>query len=441
MEAFYSIAQHLHSGTVMYMGTPVPNNKLPWHYLPVWISISTPLLYSAFFCFGALLTCREISKLSFLKNQDQLIDFIFLGLIIGPIIAVASSHTHIYNGWRHLYFVYPFFVLIAIKGITTLWKMLSRYKYSQFVMVAIFIVNFCYIGGWMYVNHPLQNVYFNFLAGKDWNSSYEVDYWGLANRTALQKILSQDTNKSISIWPGTSSKFKSGEPTVFSDQLLMEDSQNISKVISPDNIEESKYIIASNMGNYSMSYLSEHGALEKIDAVTVDGIDLLNIFQLKRNIEIPIPKKNQKISFSKNAVGIFYLYGDANPPINWELWKSNNWQIPENWGTWSNGKITSLKIPLPNEAVSKLTVKLRAFITPQISTQNIEIFINGKLGKKVFISSNQGQEIIIDLPKNLEPKKEILLEFKGLSPESPKKIGLSEDDRQIAIGLESIMFE
>ena len=218
-------------------------------------------------------------------------------------------------------------------------------------MASILIVNFGYIGGWMYINHPLQNLYFNFLAGKNWNSTYEVDYWGLANRTALQKILSQDSGKSISIWPSTSSKFKSGEPTVFTDQLLMEDSKISSKVMSPDNIEESKYIIASNMGNYSMAHLSEHGALEKIDAVKIDGIDILNIFKLKRNNELLAPKRNQKISFAKNAVGIFYLNGDANPPLNWELWKSNNWQIPENWGTWSNGKIASLKIPLPNQEV------------------------------------------------------------------------------------------
>jgi len=441
IEAFYSISQHLHSGSVMYMGTATPNNKLPWHYLPVWISISTPVLYTTFFCLGALSTCREISKLLIFRNQDQLIDFIFLGLIIGPIIAVASSHTHIYNGWRHLYFVYPFFILIAIKGMATLWKIFGRYKYSQIVMASILIVNFGYIGGWMYINHPLQNLYFNFLAGKNWNSTYEVDYWGLANRTALQKILSQDSGKSISIWPSTSSKFKSGEPTVFTDQLLMEDSKISSKVMSPDNIEESKYIIASNMGNYSMAHLSEHGALEKIDAVKIDGIDILNIFKLKRNNELLAPKRNQKISFAKNAVGIFYLNGDANPPLNWELWKSNNWQIPENWGTWSNGKIASLKIPLPNQEVGMLIVQLRAFITPEISTQNIEIWINGHPIKKVSVSSSEGQEVLIELPKNLDPKQEMLIEFKGLNPQSPKKVGLSQDDRPIAIGLESIMFQ
>jgi hypothetical protein len=441
IEAFYAISQNLHSGSVMYMGTLVPNHKLPWHYLPVWIAISTPILYTAFFCFGALLTFRQIYRLTIFKNQNQLIDFIFLGLFIGPIIAVASSHTHIYNGWRHLYFVYPFFILIAIKGIQTLWQILGRYKYCQSLMAITFIINFCYVGGWMYVNHPLQNLYFNILAGKSWSSSYEIDYWGLANRIALQKILSQDSGNLISIWPGTSSKFKSGEPTVFSDQLLMEKPFDASRVISPANIEDSKYIIASRMGNYSMDYLSEHGALEKLDSVTVDGKDILNIFKFRRHGELPTPKKNQKISFSKNGIGIFYLYGDANPPLNWEVWKSNNWQIPESWGAWSNGKNTSVVIPLPNDGASKLTIQLRAFVTPQVSKQNIEIWINGQLAREASMASNQSQELVIDLPEKLNPKKEVLIEFKGLNPQSPKAIGLSQDDRQIAIGLESILFK
>lgn len=441
MEAFYYISQHLHSGSVMYQGSLVPNNMLPWHYLPVWIAISTPTLYTIFFCFGAFLSCREISKLVILKRRDYFIDFIFLGLFIGPILVIAISNTHIYNGWRHLYFVYPFFLLISIRGITTFWKFCSNHKYYQLLLVMALMINFFNMGAWLYVNHPLQNLYFNFLAGKNWNYSYETDYWGLANRVALQKILSQDSSNLISIWPGERSKFKSGEPTVFSDQLLMERSNDKLKVDSPDNIEDSKYIIASNAGNYSMEYLSEHGALEKIDAVKVDGKDILNIFKLRHRGDLPNPKKNQKISFAKNGVGIFYLYGDNNPPLNWELWKSNYWQTPENWGTWSNGKIASLKIPPPNERITKLIIRLRAFVTSEIQEQNIEILVNGELVKNFSLSSNLSQEFAINLPEQLGSKKEMLIEFKGLKPQSPKQSGLSKDNRQIAIGLESILFQ
>lgn len=110
-------------------------------------------------------------------------------------------------------------------------------------------------------------------------------------------------------------------------------------------------------------------------------------------------------------------------------------------GAWSNGKITSVVIPPPNDGASKLTIQLRAFITPQVSKQNIEIWIEGQLAKKVSIASNQSQEFVVDLPEKLNSEKGILIEFKGLNPQSPKEIGLSQDDRLIAIGLESILFQ
>jgi hypothetical protein len=441
IEAFQAISLHLHSGSIPYFGVSTPNNGLPWHYLPTWIGISTPFLYVVFFSIGGLSTCYEIVRYKFkvLQNQDQLIDLIFLGLLIGPIIAVASLHTHIYNGWRHLYFVYPLFILIAIKAVQALWCYKS--KFFRVGLIAIFIVNFCFIGSWMYANHPLQNLYFNFLAGKNWNSLFEVDYWGLANRTALQKILAHDTSESIAIWPGKTSKFKSGEPTTFTDQLMLENPKNISRVFSPNNIEDSKYIIASNKANYSKDYLLEHGTFEKIDSVKIDGVEILGIFHLRKGAELPIPNKNQKIYFGKSGVGIFYLYDGKNPPINWEEWTSRQWQIPENWGAWTNGTVASIRVPSPKDQVDKIIFKLRTFVTPQFPEQNIEIWIDGTPIKKVKISSDTGQELVIDLPKSLKPSHEVLIEFKGLNPQSPKQLGLSEDNRQIAIGLESMQFQ
>jgi Dolichyl-phosphate-mannose-protein mannosyltransferase len=440
IESFRAISQHLHSGSILYFGSSVPNNMLPWHYLPIWIGITTPFLYIVFFCIGSLSIFYEIviSKLKIFRNQDQIMDLIFIGLLIGPVIAVASLHTHIYNGWRHLYFVYPFFILIAIKGFQVLWRF--NYKFIQVGLISVLILNFCFIGSWMFVNHPLQNLYFNFLAGKNWNSLFEVDYWGLANRTALQKILSYNSGESITIWPGRNSKFKSGEPTVYSDQLMLEASENKFKVSSPDNIEDSKYIIASNRANYSLEYLSKHGVFQKIDSVKIDGQEILGIFHQRKNSELPLPQKNQKIFFGNSGLGIFYLYDGQNPPVNWEKWTSAHWQIPESWGTWSKGHLASIRLPVPSEEINKLILQLRAFITPTISEQNIEIWVDGYLIKSTAITSKLGQEVTINLPKNLKPSTEILIEFRGLKPQSPQQNSLSQDNRQIAIGIESLEF-
>ena len=51
----------------------------------------------------------------------------------------------------------------------------------------------------MYKNHPHQNVYFNFLAGKNFNERFEMDYFGISNKKALEYI-AQHENKDISIY-------------------------------------------------------------------------------------------------------------------------------------------------------------------------------------------------------------------------------------------------
>ena len=47
----------------------------------------------------------------------------------------------------------------------------------------------------MFQYHPHQNVYFNFLAGKDVYKKYEVDYWGLSNRKFLENVALKEKNK------------------------------------------------------------------------------------------------------------------------------------------------------------------------------------------------------------------------------------------------------
>ena len=41
----------------------------------------------------------------------------------------------------------------------------------------------------MIKNHPHQYVYFNFLAGKNFNKKFEVDYWGLSYKKNIEYLL------------------------------------------------------------------------------------------------------------------------------------------------------------------------------------------------------------------------------------------------------------
>ncbi len=51
----------------------------------------------------------------------------------------------------------------------------------------------------MIKDHPHQNVYFNFIAGKNIQTKFELDYWGLSNKQALEYILENDNKNTIRI--------------------------------------------------------------------------------------------------------------------------------------------------------------------------------------------------------------------------------------------------
>ena len=48
---------------------------------------------------------------------------------------------------------------------------------------------------WMYKNHPFQYVYFNSLAGKNFNEKFEMDYFGVSNKNVLEYIIAKEGKK------------------------------------------------------------------------------------------------------------------------------------------------------------------------------------------------------------------------------------------------------
>ena len=56
----------------------------------------------------------------------------------------------------------------------------------------------------MYKNHPFQYVYFNLLAGKNFNEKFEMDYFGISNKNLLEYI-TEKVDKKVSIYNLSSS--------------------------------------------------------------------------------------------------------------------------------------------------------------------------------------------------------------------------------------------
>ena len=87
---------------------------------------------------------------------------------------------------------------------------------------------------WMIKYHPHQYVYFNYFAGKNFNKSFEMDYWGLSNYHALNYIIENNNDSFYVTNVGT------GDLTI-SKNFVKKELRN--KVNLVDNEKNADYII------------------------------------------------------------------------------------------------------------------------------------------------------------------------------------------------------
>ncbi len=178
-------------GSVLYLGNYVKASSLPWHYIPVWILVSMPIMIIIFFSLGLSSTIflffKKLTNLSektkLWSNTNEKKDFFMLFYFLIPLFTVIILDSTLYGGWRHLYFLYPcliYFVIISYEKLKIHFK-----KIFLVLFVASLIINVFNL----IKLHPYQSVYFNSLVEKKANNLFEIDYWGLGNVEAVKFIL------------------------------------------------------------------------------------------------------------------------------------------------------------------------------------------------------------------------------------------------------------
>lgn len=191
---------------IFYLGTFIKSTAVPWHYVPVWILITTPLIYSVFFFFGFVLILKGILQdpMILYTNKNEQQDFVFLMMFVTPLIAVIIFNSALYDGWRHMYFIYAPFLLIAMKGFAFVVDLMKRARSGRDRRASAFIaavVVFCLMSTsyQMFKHHPFQNVYFNIFVANNAGQYFELDYWGLSFRQGLEYIIKNDKRSLIKL--------------------------------------------------------------------------------------------------------------------------------------------------------------------------------------------------------------------------------------------------
>jgi len=128
----------------------------------------------------------------------------------------------------------------------------------------------------MYKNHPYQFLYFNKLATKNPQNLFEVDYWGLSNRQALNYIVDHNQNMISKIYVFSKS------PYALSTFLL--DKSNRERLLFVDNLNEADFLV-TNHYYQSGNPLIINSKLKKkyklLKEFTLDGMTFNSIYKLK----------------------------------------------------------------------------------------------------------------------------------------------------------------
>jgi len=215
-DAFFSMTKYKYAQDfgLLYLGKIIPSSAIPWHYIPVWLVITTPVVYTLFFAGGVGVIIHRMVKKRWgvLSQEKERQDIIFLLLFLAPLSAVILFRSNLYDGWRQMYFIYAPFLLVATGGLNKFiqFTKAAHTLFSRtinYALLASVVLSLIYVLLWMVKYHPHQNVYFNLLAEKHADRNFDRDYWGLSYRKALEYIAQNDKRPVIRIKPDIAQLF------------------------------------------------------------------------------------------------------------------------------------------------------------------------------------------------------------------------------------------
>jgi hypothetical protein len=268
------------AGSVFYFGRFEIAKYMPWHYIPIMILITIPLVIVIFFFIGL----TNIFKFSFhnffnlnennsliWKNKLQYYLLFNTILILSTLFIIIEKKSTVYGGWRQFYFLYPSIIFIAVYGINIIVKLLHSKSY--FIIKIIIYLSILNQVFWIYSNHPYQYVFYNSLA-KNIFENFELDYWGVSNRDLLMNLDRIKYENEYKIYIYSVSPYQNS-------LLLMNDNEK-KKYKFVKKIENAKYIVSNHYyqdSNPKIEYEYLNNNFNKLFEIKVNNSPINTIYE------------------------------------------------------------------------------------------------------------------------------------------------------------------
>ena len=209
VEGFRVLARHPTIAENLFMGEIYLSDDVPWNFIPVWFAITAPPVALALGAIGCAAVCwQAITRpLAALRDREIRFRILMLGCFVAPIVVVIALQANIYNGWRQMYFLWAPFCLIAAVGMRALAGGGRRLHMTQRALtygVACFGLLTTLTA--MAALHPHQQAYFNAMTDTKTpgalGNRYDMDYWHVAQRQAMEYLLARYPDDILRVWLG-----------------------------------------------------------------------------------------------------------------------------------------------------------------------------------------------------------------------------------------------
>jgi len=219
VHAFRQMSRYPWNGSVLFFGRLIPAADLPRTYVPVWMTMTIPPVYLLAALLGTAELIASLRTGLGVWYRRHRSETAAAALAAAPLAAVIVLRPVLYDGWRHMYFVYGPLVVLAAHGIYTSRRRLSALwpgwrgihvpvrirRFSGRVFRGVLLLQFLFVLAFMVRTHPYQHVYFNVFGPdlKEARRYFDVDYWGLSYPEALRRIVTQDDQPVIPVFLAT----------------------------------------------------------------------------------------------------------------------------------------------------------------------------------------------------------------------------------------------
>ena len=275
LNCVYAFSDFSHiEGANLYGGKLVPNDVAPVDYFLRWIGLTVPLIYLIFIIFGFIVFLFFFIR----KDKFILINKSFYLIIISifsiVILYQMIKRPTVYNGWRHVFFLYPIMIIFSIFGINFIIKKFSP-KISKIIItiLALAIVNNILM---IIKNHPYEYVSYNII-GQSMAKDYDADYWGLSIYQHFLWVANHNSEaKSVTGYLAHRGYIKANY------QMLTDQQQNIVRIPSVDT----DYLIVWT--SMPMDYYWKHSdtgqyytldGYEEVYSIYSNGVKLSALYQ------------------------------------------------------------------------------------------------------------------------------------------------------------------